>query len=581
MTWIANQHFSKASRRFIVNTNLSSRCWFVRWRSNDDEDDDDYDNAGEISAEKQRKTLSYTPSFGTHTFFYRGRLLLFRRSRDRENQGFLMASESEEISLSCFGRSPWILKELLLEAKVGYMARDSKKTLIYRGTSKSGTTEPTWQRCLARNSRPFSTVILDEKRKQEFIDDVADYLNPATRRWYANRGIPYRRGYLLYGPPGTGKSSISLALAGHFKMRIYIVSLSSITASEENLATLFAELPRRCVVLLEDIDTAGLTHTREDTAAAPVESSSSSGKSGGKRRGRRSREGSEPQPIGRLSLSGLLNILDGVASQEGRILIMTTNHIEKLDKALIRPGRVDLMLEFGRASREICVSIFKAIFATLEADFVTKPDDPNEQKAEKEAKKAEEQAGVDTMAHEFAAHIPEHEFSPAEIQGFLLKHKRAPAEAVAKASEFVVELRKQKKEAELKEAEKKRQEEAEKAKKKAEEERTKEGEESNEKKEKVQEAAKKLSKNKKRRKAVKEDSEPNRSDSESGSGSGSGSDSESGSGSDSDSEGRSSGTESSVAEPRTPGDLTPAVAFDSKDAEAHADLAPQLLEVEA
>ncbi|AEO58867.1 hypothetical protein MYCTH_2306553 [Thermothelomyces thermophilus ATCC 42464] len=450
----------------------------------------------------------------------------------------MTASEREEISISCFGRNPWILKELLHEARDAYLKKDEAKTAIYRGTTRSGTAEPHWQRCMSRTVRPFSTVILNDEAKKTLIDDVTDYLNPATRRWYANRGIPYRRGYLLHGPPGTGKSSLSLALAGFFKMRIYIVSLSSVTANEENLATLFAELPRRCVVLLEDIDTAGLTHTREGGAQDSVADGADNGADASTNT---AVPNGHPQPPnqnanGRLSLSGLLNILDGVASQEGRVLIMTTNHIEKLDKALIRPGRVDMIVKFDRADTSMTAQIFRAIYAPLEADEMpsslsssstttttaaaaaaattssvspglwwlergTKSTVPlltpeEEQRrdaaaAEVARKKDETIARVNELAEQFAAKIPAHEFSPAEIQGYLLKNKRDPEKAVAGAEDWVVATRKEKKEKELKEAEEKRAKEE------------KEKKEREEKEEKEKEKKKKKRKDKGRKKSSK------------------------------------------------------------------------------
>ncbi|GAB1315794.1 Mitochondrial chaperone BCS1 [Madurella fahalii] len=514
MAWVANQRFAQGARRFVVNTNLNSRSWFL-WRWDYDEDEDEEGGQDEIekeSSQKKTKALAYTPTFGSHWFIYKGRLLVFRRTQNKQTSSYLTASEREEISIACFGRNPWVLKELLHEARQEYLKRDEAKTLIYRGTAKSGTVaEPVWQRCMARTSRPFSTVIINEKVKKDLIDDVTDYLNPATRRWYSNRGIPYRRGYLLYGPPGTGKSSLSLALAGFFKMRIYIVSLSSAFATEENLASLFAELPRRCVVLLEDIDTAGLTHTREDENQANANNDNSSyneDEHPNASSSHRRLPGNGPNngPIGRLSLSGLLNILDGVASQEGRVLIMTTNHIEKLDKALIRPGRVDMIVKFDRADTEMTAAIFRAIYAPLEEDDVPTPatspsgastsasgssqalfqlertlksaasklSPAEETKREAEAadaarKKDEIIAKVDALAKQFASKIPAHEFSPAEIQGFLLKNKRSPENAVEGAEQWVADTRKEKKEKELKEAEEKRKAE-EKAKKEKEEE---------------------------------------------------------------------------------------------------------------
>lgn len=477
MSWVAEQRFAKRSRRFVANTNLNSRSWFL-WRWDDDDDEEDENDEEEtrnrmsLIGGKKRKALAYTPTFGSHYFVYKGRLCIFRRDRGRDQSvGFLLTSEKEEISVSCFGRDPSVLKELLLEARAQFMKRDAAKTLIYRGTLRAGSTEPTWQRMMARVTRPFSTVILNENVKQDLIADVTDYLNPATRRWYANRGIPYRRGYLLYGPPGTGKSSLSLALAGFFKMRIYIVSLNSISSTEENLASLFAELPRRCVVLLEDIDTAGLTHTREEDGTQ--------NNGGGHSNAITPKEGLRGNDRGndannnaafRLSLSGLLNILDGVASQEGRVLIMTTNHIEKLDKALIRPGRVDMIVQFGLADTGMIAAIFRAIFAPLEGDSSAKrpaaenapdADEVLKRLAADKASRDETVAKVERLAEEFAAKIPPHEFSPAELQGFLMKSKRNPEGAVAGAEAWMVETRKEKAENKLKEAEKQRKREEE------------------------------------------------------------------------------------------------------------------------
>ncbi|KAL4729085.1 hypothetical protein ACLX1H_003493 [Fusarium chlamydosporum] len=461
MAWVANQRFAQGSRRFMVNTNLNSRSWFLfRW--DDDEEDEDSESTGGPS----RKPLQYTPSVGSHFFWYKGHLLLFERHEPRDRSPYV-SSSSEELSISCFGRNPRIIKELLLDAQEQYLKKDEKQTVIYRGALGSGGGDPTWQRCMSRSNRPISTVILNEKTKKDLIEDVTDYLNPNTRRWYSNRGIPYRRGYLLHGPPGTGKSSLSLALAGFFHMRIYMVSLSSITASEENLASLFTELPRRCVVLLEDIDSAGLTHTREENkgdntseVAAPVQSPPS-------------QPGAPTTTVtvapGRLSLSGLLNILDGVASQEGRVLIMTTNHLEKLDKALIRPGRVDKIVEFGLADADMSASIFRAIYAPYEGEDVdvgevrAKYLDPEEAKkkaALAEKTRRETQERINVLATKFAAKIPELEFSPAEIQGLLLKNKRDPEAAIDAVDEWIVATSKERKQKEIDEAEKQRKEEA-------------------------------------------------------------------------------------------------------------------------
>ncbi|KAI0011507.1 BCS1 N terminal-domain-containing protein [Xylariaceae sp. FL0662B] len=451
MAWVAAQRFSRRARRSVANTSLKSRAW-LSWLWDDEDEDDEDDH------KRKEKALSYTPSFGTHHFWYRGRLLLFQRKANREQNTYRMVSEREEISISCFGRDPWVLKALLQEAREMYVRKDEHKTLIYRGSVRLGS-DPSWQRCMTRANRPFSTVILNEKTKKELIDDMTDYLSPATQRWYANRGIPYRRGYLLYGPPGTGKSSLSLALAGFFKMRIYIISLTSI-ANEETLASLFAELPRQCVVLLEDIDTAGLTHTREENKTPNSKTPTDDPKDmvpGQLTTGNTDR-------IGGLSLSALLNILDGVAAQEGRVLIMTTNHLKNLDKALIRPGRADMIVEFGLADEEMISAIFRAIYAHLEGDDGPEPDgdryldaDARKALADEKAKQwAADDARIKVLAEEFASKVPAHEFSPAELQGYLMKHKRNAQAAIDNVETFIEQTRKDRKEKELKKAEEKR-----------------------------------------------------------------------------------------------------------------------------
>ncbi|VUC27503.1 unnamed protein product [Clonostachys rosea] len=508
MAWVTQQSFARRSRNIMANTNTNSRSYSM-WRffEADDQNDEEEEDEEEDFWSRKKKTkrdVQYTPSYGSHFFWFQRRPLFFNRIDNRDTSSSLSASEKEEIQISCFGRNPAILKALLSEAREMYHEKDECKTLIYRGSTGNANTnsEPEWKRCMARSTRPFSTVILEEKTKNDLIADIADYLNPATRRWYANRGIPYRRGYLLHGPPGTGKSSLSLALAGYFKMRIYILSLSSPMSSEETVSSLFASLPRKCVVLLEDIDSAGLTHTRDGKSSDTPESTTEENKS----------NGTTNTTSGKLSLSGLLNILDGVASQEGRVLIMTTNHIEKLDKALIRPGRVDMTVLFGRADNKMASAIFRSIYAPHEGEDIPVYDDrvadPTDEKG---ADREEALERINELSHEFAKKIPEHEFSPAEIQGLLLRHKRHPLAALNATDDWIVQTRKEKEdqaeeEKKKEEEEKKKKEEEEKKKEEEEEKKKKEEEETKKKEEEEKEKEERKKKKKEKKKKEEEES---------------------------------------------------------------------------
>ena len=207
------------------------------------------------------RTLRCTPHSGTYYFRYNGWWIAFTQP-DEKDCGYYGV---HEVSLSCFSKNPRILKELLQDAQVAYLDRDGNKTVIYRGIKSWRNADGMdWQRSLARRPRDLSTVVLDESQKRMILADMREYLNPQTKKWYSYRGIPYRRGYLLYGPPGTGKTSLCFALAGLLKLGVYVVGLNSQHMDEEALAALFRNLPEQCIVLLEDIDAAGLAQTRKD-----------------------------------------------------------------------------------------------------------------------------------------------------------------------------------------------------------------------------------------------------------------------------------------------------------------------------
>jgi mitochondrial chaperone BCS1 len=355
----------------------------------------------------EKKSLSYLPWNGRFYFFYKNHMLWF--SSTEKKVGFHI---EEDISVSCFGRSPAIVKTLFNECRIEYLKSIQNKTSVFEHRNDG------WRRVKAREIRPISTVIMNEKEKTALLKDVKTFLDPQARSWYYNRGIPYRRGYLLYGPPGTGKSSLSLSIAGCFDLDIYILSISSVKGS--SLSALFAELPSRCVLLLEDVDAVNMTESRQaETEKTGQEDSSAR----------------RPGPKEKLSLSDRLNALDGVSSHEGRVLIMTTNHIEHLDAALIRAGRADRKVELPYADKDVIARLFCMVFKQS-ADDIRHLERP-----------VEDDETVERLANEFTSKVSEWELSPAEIQSFLLENRDSPHAAVENVQQWMDRVREEKKKA--------------------------------------------------------------------------------------------------------------------------------------
>jgi mitochondrial chaperone BCS1 len=174
---------------------------------------------------------------------------------------------------------------------------------------------------------------------------------------------------------------------------IYVVSLSSSWINDSTLTTLMGRVPARCIVLLEDLDAAFTRSvTRDDgSTGSPDKSGDSAQQSSGDNshsshsRSSRSRHKDPISDVNTLSLSGLLNALDGVAAAEGRLLFATTNHLERLDPALSRPGRMDVWIEFKNATKWQAEALFKNFFPSSDTDEAEETDvDEAEMEAELE-----------------------------------------------------------------------------------------------------------------------------------------------------------------------------------------------------
>ncbi|GMG22269.1 unnamed protein product [Aspergillus oryzae] len=296
---------------------------------------------------------------------------------------------------------------------------DPKQVAVYEGFKVGSSFQ--WMQMASKEPRFFSTVALDQDKKRRVVEDLQDFLDPRTKSWYESHGIPYRRGYLIYGPPGTGKSSLSLALASFSYLDIYALSLSAVGLDETVLATLFRDLPKHCIVLLEDIDEAGIKKRSSDSP----------------RSGKPDHNGVDriQWSPGSVTLSAVLNVIDGVAAQQNRVLIMTTNHPERLDSALVRPGRVDMKINMGPVEWQEARQIFLMVYLQP-ADTLFMEITPFSIPANPDWRLED----IDNLSTAFASEVPSGRFTAAELQRYLLQYKHDPSAAVSNVKQLLFGL---------------------------------------------------------------------------------------------------------------------------------------------
>lgn len=183
-----------------------------------------------------------------------------------------------------------------------------------------------WDASSLIKPKPLNSIVLGGTTKEFLSSDVEKFIT--SEHWYETRGIPYKRGYCLYGPPGNGKSSLALALAKLTAKTICILNLNSFE-NDDALLKAMRGVRKNCIILIEDIDS--VFNKREAVKEKSI------------------------------SFSNLLNFLDGALYQHGIMTIITTNHIEKLDEALLRDGRMDIKVEI-EAPTEKEISEYLSIF---------------------------------------------------------------------------------------------------------------------------------------------------------------------------------------------------------------------------
>jgi len=271
---------------------------------------------GRWGDEDMLKSIGY----GVHFIWFKRRPIRIEVAQQETAES---NKERDIIKLKSIGRSHHVFDKIFMEVE---SKRDIRHIKKYHGE---------WRSIGTLTGSRLSSVCVESHIKSDLMNCIQIFLN--RKEWYNDKSIPYQLGIMLYGPPGTGKTSIIRCIASELDRDLHVLNASKIRDIEDAMSS----LPQDSLIVVEDIDTDSSTHSR-----APV--------------ARITEDPDESPPIieeeiFKFSLSNLsdtLNAIDGLGPTNGRILIMTTNVIDKLDRALIRPGRIDLMVELGYVTRD-------------------------------------------------------------------------------------------------------------------------------------------------------------------------------------------------------------------------------------
>jgi len=267
--------------------------------------------------------------------------------------------------------------------KIFYFSEVPAEPLMQQEIMPDGTSKKTYRwenlpKVLSFHMNEFKTSKSFANVYGNHVDELKERLDLFIHHpdWYMDRGIPHSLGIMLHGVPGSGKTSTIKAVARDTHRHIFCLSLRPYTTQRQLTSLFFNE-----TVVVQSYDGAKLTYkiplNRRVYVIEDIDCLSDVvlDRSIKREGGHDTKEGES------LTLSFLLNLLDGVLETPGRILIITTNFPEKLDRALVRPGRIDVKIEFTNASREFIMDMVNKFynlsmgigFIPLELDGVFTP----------------------------------------------------------------------------------------------------------------------------------------------------------------------------------------------------------------
>ncbi|XVF14198.1 hypothetical protein REPUB_Repub09cG0037100 [Reevesia pubescens] len=222
------------------------------------------------------------------------------------------------------------LKHVLKEGRAIKVRNRQRKLYTNNGSM--------WSHVVFEHPATFQTLAMEPNKKMEIMDDLITFSK--AEEFYSRIGRAWKRGYLLYGPPGTGKSTMIAAMANLLGYDIYDLELTAVKDNTE-LRKLLIETSSKSIIVIEDIDCSlDLTGQRRKKNEKEEQQDMNDP---------RQKLTKEEPKTSQVTLSGLLNFIDGLWSACGgeRLIVFTTNFVEKLDPALIRKGRMDKHIELS------------------------------------------------------------------------------------------------------------------------------------------------------------------------------------------------------------------------------------------
>ncbi|XP_022853995.1 AAA-ATPase At5g57480-like [Olea europaea var. sylvestris] len=257
------------------------------------------------------------------------------RPLPEEKRGFILSAKKKDKTFALGSYLDFVME------KAKDLRRKHQDRLLYtnsHGGSLDSRGHP-WESVPFKHPSTFETLAMDPLKKAEIMTDLLDFANGGS--FYQRTGRAWKRGYLLYGPPGTGKSSMIAAMANHLGYDIYDLELTEVNTNSE-LMKLLMKTSSKSIIVIEDIDCSinlanrnknGIGSNNYNVSSLPASNRGEDGEN-------------------TITLSGLLNFTDGLWSCCGneRIFVFTTNHVEKLDPALLRSGRMDMHIHMSYCS---------------------------------------------------------------------------------------------------------------------------------------------------------------------------------------------------------------------------------------